>query len=352
MIRAVAMSFTTMILKTKLACDFIRITGLLLLSLVTFCTHGEEKFTLAIVPDSQQEVLKEGDDRLQKRMEWIVANRKTLNIKMVLHVGDLMNWDTPDHIQYERASTAMAVLDHAGLPYVVALGNHDTAATTVGGKAAPGKVNVNLRNTTTFNTFFPVARFTALGGVYESNKVDNAYHIFSAGGLGWLVLNLELWPRTEAVSWASTILESHPHHNVIVLTHSHLNAKGTIEQTRGGYGDNSPQYVFDNLLKQHANVRLVFSGHVGSHGYRQDQGVNGNPIHQFLQCYHDNFANPVRLVEINTKQGTIQTHVFCPSTGQDKMDGSTMTITNITWIQPKSAIRIGTAGSGVKGTFP
>ena len=115
-----------MILKTKFACDFIRITGLLLLSLVTFCTHGEEKFTLAIVPDSQQEVLKEGDDRLQKRMEWVVANREALNIKMVLHVGDLMNWDTPDHIQYERASAAMAVLDDAGPPYIVALGNHDT----------------------------------------------------------------------------------------------------------------------------------------------------------------------------------------------------------------------------------
>ena len=134
------------------------------------------------------------------------------------------------------------------------------SATTVGGKAAPGKVNVNLRNTTTFNTFFPVTRFTVLGGVYESNKVDNAYHIFSVGGLDWLVLNLELWPRAGAVSWASTILESHPHHNVIVLTHSHLNAKATIEQTRGGYGDNSPQYVFDHLLKQHANIRLVFRG--------------------------------------------------------------------------------------------
>lgn len=185
-------------------CDHIRSAGLLLLSLVAFCIHGEEKFTLAVIPDSQQEVLKAGDDRLQKRMEWIVANRKSLNLKMVLHVGDLMNWDTPDHIQYERASSAMAVLDHAGLPYVVALGNHDTAATTVGGKAAPGKVNVNLRNTTTFNTYFPVARFKVLGGLFE----------------------------------------------------------------------------------------------------------------------------------INTRQGTLQTRVFCPSNGQDKMDGSTMTLTNINWVQP------------------
>jgi hypothetical protein len=328
------------------------LAGLLLASLWMVCARAEEKFCLAIIPDSQQEVLKPSDDRLQKRLEWLVVNRETLNLKMVLHVGDLMNWDTPDHIQYERASAAFGVLDRAGLPYALALGNHDTAATTVGGSAAPGKVNVNLRNTTTFNAYFPSARFKALGAVYEAGKIDNAYHTFSAGGLDWLVLNLELWARTGAVSWAKTVLQSPPSHNVIVLTHSHLNAKSAIVQTPGGYGDNSPQYVFDHLLKEHANVRLVFSGHVGSHGYRKDQGVNGNPIHQFLQCYHDNAANPVRLFEFDTRQGTIRTRVHCPSTGQDKKDGSELTISEVNWVAAGSPAHAGAAGPEAKGAGP
>ena len=322
-----------MFIKTKFPYVSVAITGLLFFSLLTSHAAGEDKFTLAVIPDSQQEVLKPDDDRLPKRLEWIVANREALNLKMVLHVGDMMNWDTPDHIQYERASAAMTVLDKAGVPYAVALGNHDSAATKVGGSAAPGKVNTNLRNTSTYNTFFPLARFKALGGVYEPGKIDTAYHTFSAGGLEWLVLNLELWPRAGAVDWARTVLEKHPGHNVIVLTHSHLNAKSGIEPTKGGYGDNSPQYVFDHLLKEFANVRLVFCGHVGSQGYRKDEGANGNTIHQFLQCFHDNFANPVRLFEIDTKQGTIQTHVFCPSTGQDRSNTSAMTISNVNWVR-------------------
>jgi hypothetical protein len=244
------------------------VISVLLISLGTWNVRGEDKFTLAVIPDSQQEVLRSDDDRLAKRMEWLAANREALNLKMVLHVGDLLNWDTPDHIQYERASAAMAVLDKAAIPYVTALGNHDTAATTNGGSAAPGKVNTNLRNTSTYNTYFPLARFKALGGMYEPGRIDNAWHTFSAGGLDWLVLNLDLWARTGAVAWARTVLQEHTNHNVIVLTHSHLNGRGAIEQTKGGYGDNSPQYVFDQLLKECANVQMVFSGHVGSHGYR------------------------------------------------------------------------------------
>ena len=324
---------------------FAILASLLLVSLLTAHGRSEELFTLAVIPDSQQEVLKPDDDRLPKRMEWLVAHRESLKLKMVLHTGDLLNWDTPDHLQYERASAALAVLDRAGLPYAVGLGNHDTAATMVGGSAAPGNVNANLRNTSTFNTYFPVARFKALRGVYQTGKVDNAFHTFVAGGLDWLVLNLELWARTDAVNWARTVLRDHPGHNVIVITHSHLNARSAIEPTKGGDGDNSPQYVFDHLLKEFANVRVVFSGHTGSHGYRKDSGARGNTIHQFLQCYHDNMANPVRLFEIDTRQDTIRTWVHCPSTGQNKNDGSAMTITGVGWIRAGSSARTGASAS-------
>ncbi len=224
------------------------LTAILLLGVwLTLPAYAEDKFTIAVIPDSQQEVLKEGDTRLPARLKWLARNRKDLNLKMVLHVGDLMNWDTPDHIQYERASDAMTVLDKAGIPYACALGNHDTAAVKVGGSAAPGNVNANLRITTNYNRFFPLARFKALESVYESGKVDNACHTFHAGGLDWLVLNLELWARTGAVDWAESVLQKHPYHNALILTHSHLNGKGGIEQTKGGYGNNSPQYGFDRF---------------------------------------------------------------------------------------------------------
>lgn len=318
------------------------LAALLLGACLTLAANAGDKFTIAVIPDTQQEVLKEGDTRLPDRLKWLVKNRRTLSLKMVLHVGDLMNWDTPDHIQYERASAALSVLDRAALPYACALGNHDTAAVKVGGSAAPGNVNTNLRTTTNYNRYFPLSRFKALESVYESNKIDNACHTFRAGGLDWLVVNLELWARTGAVHWAESVLKRHPHHNALILTHSHLNGKGGIEQTKGGYGNNSPQYVFDRL-QQHANVRMIFSGHVGSHGCKTNQAVNGNTIYQFLQCYHDKEANPVRLFEIDTKNGAIKTRIYSPSTKQEKQDGSSMTITGVQWvpaaIAPKPSVQ-------------
>lgn len=309
--------------------------GLLLLFAVSLGLLAEDGvFTLAVIPDTQQEVLRAGDTRFADRLQWLVDNRRELNLKMVMQVGDMMNWDTPDHIQYERASAGLAILDRAELPYALAIGNHDTAAVKEGGSAAPGNVRDNLRNTSTFNRYFPTTRHQALGGVFEEGKTDNAWQTFRAGGLDWLVLNLELWARKEAVAWAKTVVEAHPHHNIIVLTHSHLNGRGEIEQRNGGYGDNSPQYVFDQLLKPYPNIRLVFSGHTGRHGYRTDQGEQGNTIYQFCQCYHSNETNPVRLFEIDSANGRIKSRVHAPSLGKDLEDGSAMEITDVAWVKP------------------
>ncbi len=315
------------------------------LSLLVVClclgrAAAQSAFTIAVAPDLQQEVLRDDDSRLADRFRWLVEHREELNLQCLLQVGDFLNWDTAAHDQYERATMAVKVLDEAALPYVFCLGNHDTFATggtpeKPGGSARPGNVRDNLRNTATFNQYFPLSRFRLLGGVFEPDKIDNAWHTFQAGGLDWLVLNLELWPRAEAIAWARTVVESHPSYNVIVLTHSFLSPGPDgprIEQRNGGYGDNSPQYLFDQVIKPYANVRMVLSGHAGSHGYRADLGEQGQTIHEFVQCYHDGEANPVRLLTIDPVAGTITSRVHCPATGQDKADGSSFTIQGVNWV--------------------
>lgn len=289
-------------------------------------------FTLVAVPDTQRET-NYYPARFTNRLEWLAANKDRLDLRFVMQVGDLVDWDTPDHIQYVRASEGMKLLENAGLPYAIAVGNHDTGVVCPGGSACPGDTHALLRDTSTLNSFFPASRFKALKGAYEPGKLDNAFHTFSAGGVEWLVLNLELWARTPVVNWAKTVLANHPKHNVIVITHSHLSSSGTISGSNGGYGDNSPQYIFDNLLKVYPNVRLVLSGHTGTTGYRVDTGDNGNKIYQILQTYHDMNTNPLRLLEIDTAQGTIKTRVYSPYTNEQKNDGSAFTITGVNWVK-------------------
>ncbi|MEU7611804.1 carbohydrate-binding domain-containing protein [Micromonospora sp. NPDC049204] len=273
-------------------------------------------FSFAVLPDTQQEVLNGSDTRFLNRTNWLVQNRSALDLRFVTSSGDVVNWDTPDHSQYVIARTAMRPIENAAIPYALALGNHDTQATGVGGSARdPAHTRELLRDTTVFNQYFTVSQYRAVRGQFEAGKVDNSYSTFEAGGVQWMVLTLELWPRVAAVNWARSVVAANPRHNVIVVTHDYIDGNGNIEQS-AGYGETSPQYLFDNLVKQYANIRFVFSGHTGIAGNRVDTGVHGNKIYSFLQTFHSNSTNPVRLVEVDTAANSLRTWIYAPHNNQ------------------------------------
>jgi len=294
-----------------------------------------QKFTIPILPDTQCEV-NYNPAMFTSQMKWIADKKDSLNIPIVLHVGDLVDFNNTD--QYDRASEGFKILDNARVPYAITLGNHDTGA--VGehsGSAAPGNVNANLRNTDRFNTYFPVKRFTAQKGRFEKNKSDNAFYTFKAGGMNWLVLTLEFCSRPAPVEWAIQVISKHPKHNVIILTHYHLNAKGIIGQDNAGYGDLSPQEVYDQLIKQSANVRIVLSGHTGSSVHRDDIGLKGNHIYQILQDYQgeDNGGGFIRLLEIDPGSKTMSAKMYSPFYNRTKTDSSQFLFTGVDFVGQK-----------------
>lgn len=291
-------------------------------------------FSFVVIPDTQNETLNDTNtqNHFVPRIDWILENRDALDIRFVLQTGDLCNWDTPTHDQYVRASTGFEKLDTAGLPYALAIGNHDTAATCPGGSACPGDTHAHLRDTSTFNQFFPVTRFPTMQGTFEPDKVDNAFHTFRAGGVDWIVVSMELWARPEAYAWVGQVLADHPDHNGIVFTHDHLRGDGTINTSNGGYGDTSPRKIFDDVLAKQPNLRFVFSGHEGTVAYRADDGESGNAIHQFLFNI-DDASNPTRVVKIDTEAKTIDTYVYGPATDKTyDQPGASVTITDVDFV--------------------
>ncbi len=101
---------------------------------------------------------------------------------------------------------------------------------------------------------------------------------------------------------------------MVVQTHSYLTSNGSIDQTNGGYGANSGQYLYDQLISRYANIKMVFSGHTGSASRRVDTGVSGNRIVSYLQAFHSNKTNPVRIVTINSASGLVTTRIVAPFT--------------------------------------
>lgn len=268
---------------------------------------ADGKFSIAIIPDTQQEVLANGISKglFANRSRWLAENSEKFDLRYVIHTGDVVNWGDADESQLVVASDAMKILDDAGIPVIYSLGNHDTAAVGVGGSAAdPSNTKARLRDTTAFNKYFSTTRYPDLI-TREKGKVDNAYVLFEAGGVKWMILSLELWPRTEVIEWANTVVEAHPNHNVIVSTHSYIDANGNILSSNGGYGANSPIYLFNTFIKKHVNIKMVFSGHAGQSAVGTSKGVNGNKIVNILGCFHANNQNPVRILEIDVKNGTI-----------------------------------------------
>ena len=272
-------------------------------------------FSVAVIPDTQQEVIIDSaikNKHFLNRCQWLVENKNEFNLRCVIHTGDVVNWGNVDESQFVIASDAMRVLEDAKIPVIYALGNHDTAAVGVGGGAAvPAETIKRVRNTSAFNKYFSTERYNYLI-TKDEGKIDNSYYCFEEAGAKWMVLSLELWPRTEIVNWAKAVVESHPKYNIIIATHSYLNANGSILTNNGGYGANSPQYVYDNLISQYSNIKFVFCGHTGNALVVPKMCENGNKIVTVLGAFHSNQKNPVRIFNVDVANGSVYGTIYCP----------------------------------------
>ena len=78
------------------------------------------------------------------------------------------------------------------------------------------------------------------------------------------------------MEWAKGVIESHPEHRVIIVTHDYIGA--TTNLTLNG------NKIWDNLAGQYENVVLVLAGHVSWDNIevRQSEGVHGNTVTQML----------------------------------------------------------------------
>lgn len=273
----------------------------------------DSTFTFAAIPDTQREVHDLKDQRFAQRSEWLASARKSLDLRFAVQVGDLVDWDTPDHIQYQAAVGGLAPLATGDVPYFLNIGNHDGQAVCPGGGACDPRFTPALaRMTDVFNQYFATPEMLAHVGQFEPGKVDNTYTTVGAGGTKWLLLNLELWPRKEVIAWAGGVIRSNPDYNVIIATHAFLDSNYQIDD-KPNYGSTTSRFLFDNLVAVFPNVKMVLCGHAGQGVAKVVNGKTGNKVFILSQAYHSD-SNPVRLVAVNVTQQSISTWVTLPAT--------------------------------------
>jgi len=285
---------------------------------------NKDAFTIAVLPDTQ--VYAAGNPWIfEAQTQWIRDKAKARNIQFVLHLGDIT--DDNNAKQWSGAERAMSALDGV-VPYSLCLGNHDI-----------GDRGFATSRDTLLNEYFPLERYQNLptfGGVFdaEPDRLDNSYHLFSAGGLDFLVLVLEFGPRDAVVAWANAIVAQYPDRAAILTTHAYLYSDSTrydwaAKRAKQGFsphgyrfaresGDaNDGQQLWDKLVSKHKNFIMTLNGHVldDGLGYLASTTAHGNTVHQMLvnfQMRHRGGDGFLRLLEFQPDGQTVFVKDYSP----------------------------------------
>lgn len=276
-------------------------------------------WTFAILPDTQI-YSQNRPGVFSAQTIWLRDNARKYNIRFAFHLGDIVNVNS--QAEWIAAREAMAVLD-GYIPYAFVPGNHDYGPS---GNASTRETLMN--DHFLYDDYSERAYF---GGAMEPEKMDNTYHTFEAGGYDWIVICLEWGPRDSTISWADSVLQSHPDHKAILLTHAYMNNNDfryDINDPEGRPQDYNPhrystpggvndgEELWQKLVRKHDFV-LTLNGHVlgDGTGFRTDPNDAGQNVHQMLVNYQ--FRQPLggnaylRLLTVNP-DGTVEVKSFSP----------------------------------------
>ena len=250
----------------------------------------EYDYSFAILGDTQKHIYRDtylGTNYSDYIYDWIVANKASRKINVVIGLGDITDKDGKDNtaddgvnqtnLEWQLAVAQHKKLTDAGIPYSIIQGNHDSVA----------KLDTYFAGNDNFKN--------ADVGYYSGNSLGNYYMRFTAGDEKYMVLGLQYGPTDDIIAWAGNVIKANPDHKVIITTHAYLKTdaatidmfySGTLKRkatTASSTAHNGNQ-IWSDLASQHENVIMVLSGHVpcADIKVRQDMGVNGNVVTQFL----------------------------------------------------------------------
>jgi hypothetical protein len=280
---------------------------------------GESDFTVIALPDTQNEAEK-FPQVLNAQTKWIADNRDALNIQMVMAEGDNIN-DGTSTAQMQNLDAAFRLLDNAGVPYLLGIGNHDYNA-----------FDPRSRNLSGFDQWFGPGRYSGKAyfrGNFPSGSNANTYGVLTINGKQYLFLTFEFRPRSSSLDWAESILSANPDKEAIIVDHSFVLKNGKREDLCDDQdmpaGNATGQEVWTRLRKY--KVILVLSGHFtgGPAARRADLSDTGSLVNQLFADYQD-FSNGgngwLRIMTFHPASNSISVKTYSPFLNQSMTDGA------------------------------
>lgn len=292
----------------------------------------QKPFTIAVLPDTQV-YSRMYPEIFKSQTAWVAENADSL--AFALHLGDITDHNNDE--QWKAASDALMQMD-GKISYAFVPGNHDLGTNG----------SADVRDATLMNIWLPFAKYRQMphfGGAFQEGSMENTWHTFKAGGYNWLVLALEFGPRNEVLDWAAGVIEKHPKHKTILITHAYMYSDETrmgegkghnwlpqaygLGKATGAQAVNDGEQMWDKLVSRFKNMVFVFSGHVLNDGVGTlvSTGEHGNKVYQMLSNYQsgvkgsENGGNGfLRLVTVSPKEKIISIKTYSPYLNQYKTD--------------------------------
>ncbi|GAB3018430.1 metallophosphoesterase [Niabella terrae] len=272
-----------------------------------------DSWSVILLPDIQNYVKwSYNQPILDLMMAWIEHHIDSLNIRLVLHTGDIVeendlfipadNGNLTAQKQWEFAHRAFSRLD-GKVAYMTALGNHDFS------------FDANLKRSSRFGEFFKIddnplnRKALVQNGWDESGQPslqNSVYELKSVnGGKDMLFMTVENMPRDTTLGWARriTALPQYKDHRVVLLTHAYLTPRDTlwsgaprwiiyepyVKQNKSQKSErylipnaNNGKQIWEKLVQPATNIEMVLCGHINGEGYRADKNLSGKTVHQML----------------------------------------------------------------------
>jgi hypothetical protein len=256
-------------------------------------TSNQPSFGIVIIPDSQY-LTATYTNLWNDQINWIISNQAACNIKAVMHLGDLV--DYPNAVQLRQAMYGLNNLRNAGVPLILAPGNHDLDA-----NGTPGPM---IRLTTaglTPNWFSNYPNYGAGWSMGFENPTNllGSYLLITNGTQPCLLTCLAWQPNQTLVTWASNVVQSCSNIPAIYFEHifvsdhpdGRMSSWSTIDSIErlislgvSGLTAGSiftPNRLWTNWISTTPNIFWVASGHEtidGNSSFYQSPALDGHIV--------------------------------------------------------------------------
>jgi len=306
---------------------------------------GRSSFLLPVLPDTQfysrysatQFVPQYGTNPFEVQTQWVVDNKKNLNIPFAMQLGDVVDQQGKSD-QWVAASKAMKILEDGKVPYSVIPGNHDVA--DQGARSSEGNAANYLAN-------FGASTLQRQGGSTLIGTYQNGYssaYRFSAEGHDWVVLSIGWNASDDTFAWAQGILDANKGVPAILSSHAIIGIdQDQVSPTSWWYGD----LLWDKLIRKNDQIVLTLNGHFHGATMRAMTNDFGHPVYEVLTDYQmaaDGGNGIMTLFEFDLSGRSIDVSTVSPWVGKKHASSRTSTDAPVltgTWQQFSLAMDFG-----------